>query len=138
MVTGEGAKHSLPTSRNKSKHHIKVKTHSIICFILCALFYVGIVAPAAAGRRPHETYTPITTKKQVESIEPRTRMDIEWPNCGMIKTMIVGEDPFYLHGFTCDTCKTKFVVRSDVHGVIRGAYVCTNDASHKAKLSASL
>ena len=114
-----------------------MKTQSIICFILCEFFFVGIAAPAVPGRRPHERYTPITTKKQAENIEPGTRIAIEWPNCGTIKTMIAGEGPFYLHGFTCDICKTKLVVRTDVQEVIRGAYVCTNDAGHTAKRFAS-
>ncbi len=114
-----------------------MKTNSIVRIIICALFSAGIVAPAVAGPGPHETYTPVTTMKQAESIKPGTRIAIECPVCGAIKTMVAGPDPFYLRGFTCDTCKTKFVVRSDAHGGVRGAYVCTDDAGHKAKLLAA-
>jgi hypothetical protein len=115
-----------------------MKTKSIIRTLLCALLSVGIVAPAVAGPGPHEVYMPVTTMKQAESIQPGTRIAIECPVCGGIKTMIADKDRNYLHGFTCDTCKTKFVVRTDAHGGSHGAYICEDDAGHKAKLLMAL
>jgi len=48
--------------------------------------------------------------------------------------MIAGKDRSWLHSYTCDRCKTKFIVRPDGHGGSRGAYVCEDDAGYKAKL----
>jgi hypothetical protein len=115
-----------------------MKTSSIIRILLCALLSAGVVAPAVAGPGPHETYVPVTTMKQAESIQPGTRIAFECPVCGRIKTMTADKGGGYLHGFTCDYCKTKFVVRTDAHGGIHGGYVCEDDAGHKAKLFAAL
>lgn len=114
-----------------------MKTH-IIRLLCGALLYIGLVSPAIAGPGPHVSYTPVTTMNQAEAIKPGTRIAFECPICGAIKTMVAGKDRSYLHGFTCDVCHTKFVVRNDAHGGFRGSYVCEDDAGHKAKLLTAL
>ncbi len=138
MLNGVGGTPFLINNQqNKSAKDIDMKTNIIIRILCAALFAFGIVAPAIAGPGPHETYKPVTTMKQAEDIKPGTRIAFECPLCGGIKTTVADKDRSYLHGFTCDVCKKKFVVRSDPHGGIRVAYICTDDAGHKAKLLAA-
>jgi len=115
-----------------------MKTNALVRIILCALLSVGVVAPAVAGPGPHQSYVPVTTMKQAEAIQPGTRIAVECPICGRVTTMIASADRGWLHSYTCDHCKTKFVVRTDGHGGTRGEYICEDDAGHKAKLFAAL
>jgi len=111
-----------------------MKSNIIVRTLLCALLSAGFMAPAFAGPGPHETYLPVTTMKQAESIKLGTRIAFECPSCGAVKTMVADKEKGYLHGYTCDRCKQHFVVRPDAHGGTRGAYVCSDDTGHKAKL----
>lgn len=111
-----------------------MKTNIITRILLCAFLAAGIAAPAVAGPGPHVTYVPVTTMKQAESIKPGTRIATECPICGGIRTMTADKDRSWLKGFTCEHCKTTFVVQQDAHGGSRGAYICQDSAGHKAKL----
>jgi hypothetical protein len=115
-----------------------MKTNIVSRIVLTLLFSLVVIAPALAGPGPHQIYTPVTTMKQAEAIKPGTRIAMQCGGCGAITTMIADKEGSYLHGYTCDVCKAKFVVRTDAHGHSRGEYICQDDAGHEAKLLQAL
>lgn len=114
-----------------------MKANIIIRIFFAALFAIGLVAPVQAGPGPHVSYAPVTTMDQAKSIKPGTRIAFRCA-CGAVKTLVADKEGSYLHGFTCDVCKSKFVVRSDAHGQTHGEFVLENSAGHQATLLQAL
>ena len=111
-----------------------MKANTITRILWSALLALGVIAPAVAGPGQQEVYRPVSTLKQASSIKPGARIAIECGGCGAVKTMAADRERSYLHGYTCETCHRKFVLRTNAHGETRGAYICDDGAGHQAKL----
>jgi len=109
--------------------------HKIMRSLLAALFVTGLVAQAQAGPGVHESYVPVKTMKEAEAIKPGARLAIACPDCGAVTVFTAGEDRKYLHGFTCERCKAKFVSRTiGGRGTTVGTFVYEDPAGHQTKL----
>ncbi len=100
--------------------------------MLCFVF--GLVAPAVAGPGPQQIFTPVETMKQAEAIKPGKTIAFSCGNCGSMSVTVADTDRSYLHGYTCDRCKKKFVRRDNAHGQALGSFVCEDDEKHFATL----
>ena len=103
--------------------------------LMAAAMIIATTPRGWAGPDPSTTrWLPVTTMAQAEAIKPGKRIAMICGKCGAMKTMLADKDQSYLHGFVCDRCKQKFVVRPGAHGDSRGEYICEDDAGHRAKL----
>ncbi|HEY3838278.1 MAG TPA: hypothetical protein VGL72_16980 [Bryobacteraceae bacterium] len=112
-------------------HHISKTLRALFA----TLFVTGLVAHAQAGPGVHESFLPVKTMKEAEAIKPGTRIAISCGNCGVTSIFVAGSDRSYLHGFTCEHCKKKFVARMiGGHGSVIPTYFYEDDAGHHSTL----
>lgn len=103
--------------------------------LFAALFVTGLVAQAHAGPGIHETYVPVRSMKEAQAIKPGTHLAISCGNCGVTTVFVAGEDRSYLHGYTCERCKKKFVARMiGGRGTTIPTFVYEDAAGHQSKL----
>jgi hypothetical protein len=103
--------------------------------LFAALFVAGLAAQAQAGPGYHESYAPVKSMKEAETLKPGTRLAISCGNCGVTTVFVAGEDRSYLRGYTCDRCKKKFVARMiGGRGTTIGTFVYEDAAGHQSKL----
>ena len=103
--------------------------------LMAALMIIVTTPRGWGGPDPSVTrWLPVTTMAAAEAIKPGARIAMICGKCGAMKTMLADKDRSYLHGFVCDRCKAKFVVRQDPHGGTHGDYICEDDSGHRAQL----
>ena len=103
--------------------------------LVAALFVTGLVAQAQAGPGYHESYVPVKTMKEAQSIKTGTRLAVACPECGAVTVFTAGDDHNYVRGYTCERCKAKFVARMiGGRGTTVGTFVYEDPAGHQAKL----
>lgn len=121
----------MTPSLNINKTYL-MKTNSITILILSALVFFGTLAQTKAAGP--ETYKPVATMKQAQSIKPGDQIACVCGGCGAVKTMTADKARSFLRGFTCDNCKSKFVLRQNAHGEARADFVYEDAAKHVATL----
>jgi hypothetical protein len=103
--------------------------------LFAALFVTGLAVQAHAGPGIHESYIPVKSMKEAQAIKPGTHLAISCGNCGVTTVFVAGEDRSYVHGYTCERCKKKFVARMiGGHGTTVPTFVYEDDAGHQSKL----
>ncbi len=113
-----------------------MKLKLIVGAMLAAVVLIATTPRGWAGPDPSNTrwYAQVKTMAEAEAIKPGAEIAMVCGKCGAVTTMVADKDRSFLHGFTCELCKDKFVVRQDSHGGSHADYVCEDDSGHRAQL----
>jgi hypothetical protein len=109
-----------------------IKTLTRLALVAFATITLGATAQAGPGIIEH--YMPVKSTKEAEALKTGDKVAISCGNCGAVSTFTVGADRSFLMGYTCSSCKKKFVARSDAHGGTKGDYFYESADKHTSQL----
>jgi predicted RNA-binding Zn-ribbon protein involved in translation (DUF1610 family) len=87
---------------------------------------------AQAGPGPQQTFAPVKSRAEAESLKPKTKIAITCPSCGAVTVSSVDKGKAHLHSFDCPVCKHSFEMDPVGSGkASAGRLVCRDSVTGK-------